>query len=333
MSESARSGAPVLSVLVPAYNGARTIEQCLRSIRQSAFREYELVVIDDGSTDATARLAEPLADAVIRQKERLGLGESHQRGFSLARGAIIVNIDQDVLVRPETLGLISDYLARHTDVCAVCGMLAEEHPNKNFASQYKNLYMHYRFSRLPAEVTFLYGSIFALRREAVATLRFDWRFGVAFTDDTYMGQQLVSGGRKIAFLPSLEVVHLKRYTVASLLRNDFKIPSVWARLFITFRGWRQLGRYHLGFCHASLAQLVSVLSAPVIILLALLLREIILIGPLLVFWSILNGRFLFYLFKKKGFWFAAQAVLVTFLDQCVMIGGVMFGFLRTAALR
>jgi len=140
-------------------------------------------------------------------------------GIETAQGDIIVLTDSDNVLMPDTLQRIEAFFSANSHISALTGLISKEHPNKDFFSQYKNLYMNYVFNKLPERVTFLHGSICAIRRNFVP-------FGdpQIKTDDAERGQKLYNSGKEIAFLNTLEVIHLKKYNFLSLFRNDFLVP-------------------------------------------------------------------------------------------------------------
>ncbi|HEX8374526.1 MAG TPA: glycosyltransferase family 2 protein [Geminicoccaceae bacterium] len=98
---------PILSVVIPAYNVERYIEAAVRSALGQTLREIEVLVVDDGSTDATplllARLERELRDPRLRiiRKVNGGLSAARNTGIRAARGALIGFLDGDDLWRPE----------------------------------------------------------------------------------------------------------------------------------------------------------------------------------------------------------------------------------------
>jgi glycosyltransferase involved in cell wall biosynthesis len=314
-----------MSVIVPVYNREAVIEKCLKGIRASVHKDYELIVVDCASTDKTLSIAKSYADILISLQDKAERFQARSRGVADSKGEIIVNIDSDVLIRPDTLALIDEYFSENPYIGALTGCLAKDSHCPCFFSQYKNLYMHYIFKRLPREVTFLYGSIYAFRR----TVWQDYDSYVKIADDTALGQQFVSRGIKISFLKELEVVHLKKYNLGSFISNDFLVPFDWAGIFLKSNGWKQLGRNKTGFAHASKGQLVSVVLAPVIFILlsaGMLANSYLYTGLLMVLaWFFLNLRFFKFIAQEKGFIFAASAVFITFLDNLIMLSGIICG--------
>jgi len=320
---------PDMSVIVPAYNSKNTIEKCLSALKESTYQDYELILVDCGNEDVTCSLAKKFTDKVIKLEGKYGRSQVRATGVQAASGKIIVNIDSDVVIKPDTLTKIDNYFSHHPGVDALTGLLSKEHPSTNFFSQYKNLYMHYIFRRLPEKVTFLYGSIYAIRDETARIYASDIKLG----EDTALGQKLVSCGKKIAFLRDLEVIHLKKYTLLSFVKNDFQIPFYWAKIFLKYKGWKQLGRNKTGYAHSPKEQLVSVVLAPAIFLLFLVAlfgyASITFLLPFILGWVVLNFHFLMYLTKERGLIFGLLGFFVTFLDNIIMAMGILCGFATT----
>lgn len=90
---------PLVSIIVPVYNGERTIERCLRSIQNQSYKNIEIIVVDDGSTDHTGNVIEKYAaqDGRFRhiRKENSGVSDSRNIGMQEAKGAFFQFVDGD----------------------------------------------------------------------------------------------------------------------------------------------------------------------------------------------------------------------------------------------
>ncbi len=93
------------TVIIPAYNEAAGIQHCLRSVLASRYPRFEVIVVDDGSSDGTAGLALVVADQRVRvvEKPNGGKADALNYGIGLARTGTIVAIDADTVFRPDTL--------------------------------------------------------------------------------------------------------------------------------------------------------------------------------------------------------------------------------------
>jgi len=321
------SKVPVISIIVPVYNGGKTLRKCMSALlRQDYPRDrYEVIVVDDGSVDNTAAIARQYADKVVENKNNLGLSRARFAGIGCAEGQIVVHTDADVLFKKDTLRKIADFFDENKDVDALTGILSAEHPNPDFFSQYKNLYMHYIFSKLPEKIYFLYGSIYATRKNVA----YDYKPGFNVGEDTAYGQELSVRKRSIRFVRGIEVVHLKRYNMLSFVMNDFRVPFAWVQIFMKYKGWRQLWKGGTGYAHSSKKQHLSLV---VVLLCVIMCVDFIFTGKLglaaplfLAFWVALNFRLFAFLLRQKGFVFCLCSVAVTFFDNMIMSMGIIFG--------
>lgn len=110
---------PKVSVLMPMYNNERFLPFAVESILNQTFTDFELLIIDDGSTDTSVSLARSYADARIRlveNRENLGLTKRLNQGLKLAGGEYIARMDGDDVSRPERLFEQAAYLDQHPEV-------------------------------------------------------------------------------------------------------------------------------------------------------------------------------------------------------------------------
>ncbi len=113
---------PIVSVVLPVYNGADYIRTAIDSVLAQTFADFELIVIDDGSTDATAEIVQSIDDnrlRLIRQKNK-GLVGALNHGISLAQGKYIARQDHDDISLPKRFEKQVAYLESHPD-CALLG--------------------------------------------------------------------------------------------------------------------------------------------------------------------------------------------------------------------
>lgn len=103
---------PLISVIIPAYNAAPYLGECLESVIAQTFRDIEIIVVDDGSTDATAEIARNFAasDSRIRLLSKPNGGQSSARNFGLREslGRFVCFVDSDDLLYPDSLKILSD---------------------------------------------------------------------------------------------------------------------------------------------------------------------------------------------------------------------------------
>ena len=109
-----------ISVVVPALNEEKYIQKCLSSLRKQKFdEEFEIILVDAGSGDLTVEMAKPLADKIIRHRDR-PVGYTRNLGAKAAQSEYVAFIDADTIASPEWLSSISKSLS-HSKVVGVTG--------------------------------------------------------------------------------------------------------------------------------------------------------------------------------------------------------------------
>jgi glycosyltransferase involved in cell wall biosynthesis len=102
---TADAAQPLVSVIIPVYQGADFIEQAVRSVLDQTWRNLEVIVVDDGSTDDTVARARAIDDPRVRVLQQANAGASHarNRGFEASRGELIQFLDHDDILHPRKL--------------------------------------------------------------------------------------------------------------------------------------------------------------------------------------------------------------------------------------
>lgn len=96
---------PAVSVIIPTYNSAQFLGQAIQSVLDQSFKDFELLVVDDGSTDNTHQVVQSIVDARIRylQQANAGVSGARNTGIAASHGAYIVFLDADDLLRSQAL--------------------------------------------------------------------------------------------------------------------------------------------------------------------------------------------------------------------------------------
>lgn len=113
-----------ITVLMPAYNVGKYIAPAINSILQQTFADFELLILDDGSTDTTAEVISGFNDnriRYVRNDRNLGLAENLNKGIELSQTDYIARMDGDDISEPTCLEKQIDYLENHPDV-GICGV-------------------------------------------------------------------------------------------------------------------------------------------------------------------------------------------------------------------
>ncbi|PYV13512.1 MAG: glycosyl transferase [Acidobacteria bacterium] len=111
---------PRISVVVCSYNGKRTIRDCLDGLRRVRYPDYEVIVVDDGSTDGTGDIARSYGFRVLSAGRNRGLSAARNMGWTAASGSIVAYIDDDAFPDPDWLSYLAAVFMK-TDYAGVGG--------------------------------------------------------------------------------------------------------------------------------------------------------------------------------------------------------------------
>ena len=116
---------PAISVIVPVYNVEKTLDRCVKSILSQTFQDFEIILIDDGSTDQSGLLCDRYAHQDLRisviHKANEGLGPTRNAGIRAARGTYVYHCDSDDWLEPDLLELAYRRLEESQADCAIFG--------------------------------------------------------------------------------------------------------------------------------------------------------------------------------------------------------------------
>jgi O-antigen biosynthesis protein len=211
--------APRVSVVVCTYNGGRTLEQCLRSLLALDYPDYEVLVIDDGSTDNTADVLAGFPSVRAIHQPNRGLSAARNLGLRAATGAIVAYTDSDCYADPDWLTHLVDHLSRG-GAAAVGGpnLSPEDGWLAACVAASPGQPMHVLESDQVAE--HVPGCNVAFRREALEAINgFDPQYRKA-GDDVDVCWRLQQAGHWITFAPGAFVWHHRRQTPRAFLRQQ-----------------------------------------------------------------------------------------------------------------
>lgn len=210
---------PRISVVVCSYNGSATIGETLSALARLDYPDYEVVVIDDGSTDETSRIAERYPVRLIRTENK-GLSSARNTGMHAATGDIVAYIDDDAYPDPHWLTYLAASFAR-TDHAGIGGPNIAPPNDGAIADCIANAPggpVHVLLSDELAE--HIPGCNMAYRRDRLMAVGgFDPRFRVA-GDDVDLCWRLQERGWTLGFSPAAVVWHHRRPSTVRYLKQQ-----------------------------------------------------------------------------------------------------------------
>jgi teichuronic acid biosynthesis glycosyltransferase TuaG len=167
---------PLVTIILPAYNAAQFIGQAVESVIAQTYNSWELIIINDGSTDETAIYLDSISHTsiqVIHQHNR-GVSAARNVGLSKAKGEYITFLDADDFLPPRSLEVRSGYLQNNPKVDVVDGDISVRdeslfHEHRLYKPYYKGKLLP-RLLRLDARV--FYGPFYMFRKNKLCGTKF-----------------------------------------------------------------------------------------------------------------------------------------------------------------
>ena len=226
-----------VTIIIPAHNAAGHLGRCLQAIHKSDLKPLEILVIDDGSQDRTAEIAEPLATTVLRTGRRRGPSFARNLAAKVANGNVLLFIDSDVCVHPDTLSRVHESFEIDPQLDALMGSYDNDPLCRDFISQYRNL-MHAYVHQTGAErASTFWSGCGAIRREVfLQHSGLDESYRRPAVEDIELGYRLTRAGHKLLLDRTILVNHLKRWTFWSLVKTDILDRGIpWTELILRDR--------------------------------------------------------------------------------------------------
>ena len=226
-----------IAIVIPVYNGGDSFRQCLASIQESLRPPDEVVVVSDGDTDGSWKVAEEFGAKVLRLPHPGGPARARNVGAEAVQGDIVFFVDADVTLHPKTLSLVEQRFQQEPDLTALIGSYDDAPGASNFLSQYKNLFHHYTHQVSSEAASTFWGACGAIRRSAFQALGgFDESYRKPCIEDIELGYRLKRAGYSIRLCKDIQVKHLKRWEPISLLRAEIFYRALpWVELLLRER--------------------------------------------------------------------------------------------------
>jgi glycosyltransferase involved in cell wall biosynthesis len=317
----ADSQLPALSAIVPAWNAAATLAQCLDALAAQASHDIEVIVVDDGSTDETAQIASRYNVRLLRLPRNMGPSAARNWGAEAARAPVLFFLDADVAIAPGALERARAAMSSG-GMNAIIGSYDDDPGAQSTISRFKNLAHHYFHQRSSPEATTFWSACGLVRRETFfAAGGFDERrFAI---EDVELGYRMTTRGIRIVLDPELQVKHLKHWTLVSMVATDVWVRAIpWTILWL--EGYRLPSDLNFSI-DQRIAAMVAVAIAIVIPAAVFRFHFWILVAALVAIAIWLNRALYRLLFKSGGLWFAVNGFVLQQLYYLYSLFGIGAG--------
>ncbi len=312
-----------ISVIIPVYNGGYPFVCSLLALKQTKFTDWELIVVDDGSTDKSALIAREFGAKVSTTEGRKGPGAARNLGAKTAKGDYLCFIDADCEICGDALAELAKTLKARPESDALFGSYDDQPQAANFIAQYRNLLHHYVHQQGQEDASTFWAGFGVVRRSLFNRLGgFDTqRYSRPSIEDIELGYRIEQAGGRIYLAKHLQVKHHKAWNLTNVIKTDiFDRGIPWTLLLHSNKAYVV---DDLNLKTSSRISVVAVYSLLACLFLAFyhfqaVVFSMVLIGLLLY----LNWDLYRFFSHQRGIIFAAKSILMHWLYYAY--GGLSF---------
>src|SRR3989304_6044239 len=307
----------MISVIIALYNAEKVIGRCLEYVYASLYEDYEVIVVDDSSTDKSYEVAKKFPCNCVRLERKSGPAHARNVGVEHSKGDILFFIDSDTELDNKALGLIHETFENEKGIVAIVGLPRKKSLSKGLAPEYNALKNHYTLAVADKYSDYFSSQVGAVRRKTfLAVGGFNTRFKGADVEDIEFGMRLPKG-KTVVHKDVLVGHHFPGFL--SIARKYFRRSIMLSRVV---RGNKKMCGAHASLMRTLLTMiaLISFVSA-----FAPLFNPKFIIAPVSLFFIFLigNSRLFFFIWREKGFLFMLVSVFYEYVFSVIIgIGGI-----------
>ncbi len=230
---AAEPGKLQVSVVIPIHNGAATIPVVLEALYRSDFKDFEVILVHDYSTDNTGEVLKELSQKypfrLIDFPEHRGVSKARNAGAREVRGEIILFIDADCILLPKTMGQCVEKLRQGDSIC-VGGAYTAAAWDKDFFSNFQSIYIHYVETKVehPDYIATHCMTIWKKTYDEFGGFKEDYFIGhAASVEDVELSHRLIRAGYQLARPSYIQVQHMFRFNFHKSVRNAVRKSKYW----------------------------------------------------------------------------------------------------------
>lgn len=223
---------PKVSIVMPVYNGVKYLDKTINFLLLQSYKDFELIAIDDGSTDGSYEKLLELAQIdnrirIYKNDENMGITKTRNKGFLLARGKYIAPMDQDDWSLPDRLDLSVKYLDEHSDITIVdVGTILMKSYYKGIKDErmgvitwlldgFSNEAKHFNADERNENIKLSLLFSLAVPTQSAALMRKSWFIennvkyteGILYADDYYLYADMLKKGAKFHHIEEIQHIY------------------------------------------------------------------------------------------------------------------------------
>lgn len=218
---------PFISIVIPNHNGENTIGLCLEAAFASEYPNFEVIVVDDCSSDNSIAIIENYPCRVIRFPVHGGASKARNSGAQNSRGDLLFFIDADCLLGPDTLATAVAAFQNEKPGLVIGGTYTLVPYDRTFFSTVQSVFIHYSETKNCSNPDYIATHAMLISKELFQQSGgFNEKF-MPILEDVDYSHKLKKRGARLQMVPDIQVQHIFNFTLRKSLLNGFRKSKYW----------------------------------------------------------------------------------------------------------
>lgn len=318
-----------ISIIIPAYNSSLTLKECLEAIFNSNFKNFEVIVISDNSTDNSVGIAKQYQCKIIELSENKGPAFARNEGAKISEGDILLFVDSDVIIKKDALNYLSKKFLQN-EIDAIQGIYSHEPTYKSIVTQYQMSYnCYYIWPENKKYASTLSTCCLAIRKKIFLNLKgFNVNFKRPSAEDEEFGYFLIDKGYKILILRELNVEHRVNYNLKHFIKKKFYGYIDVMKEYLRNKTYvKKIKQTNYAKVLAGIVILGLIIPTAIGTIIFLNKTILYIFLTLNIAFLLLHTGFMRFVGRTKGLTKAFGVVAVCYIDTFLMLVGLLYGSL------
>ena len=216
-----------ISIVIPNFNKAETVGKCLEAALNSDYGNFEVIVVDDHSSDASVEVINRFPCRLIQLQKRSGTSKARNTGAKSSTGEIIFFTDSDCLLQRDTLSIVNTLFSELDPQTVVGGTYTQIPYDKTFYSTFQSLFAHYFETKNTDNPDYIAAHAMIMTADVFAKSGGFPETFLPIIEDVELSHRLRASGCRLVMCPRIQVEHIFNFSLIRSLRNAVRKTEYW----------------------------------------------------------------------------------------------------------
>ena len=216
-----------ISIVIPNFNKAETVGKCLEAALNSDYGNFEVIVVDDHSSDNSVEIISTFPCRLIQLKRRSGTSKARNTGAKNSTGEIIFFTDSDCLLQRDTLSMVNTVFSELDPGTVIGGTYTQIPHDKTFFSTFQSVFANYFETKNAENPDYIAAHAMIMTADVFEKSGGFPETFLPIIEDVELSHRLRASGCRLMMCPRIQVEHIFNFSLTRSLRNAVRKTEYW----------------------------------------------------------------------------------------------------------